>query len=98
MSKKSAKEDIPADDPELETIEAEGLEEGEVEETEAAAEGAPGDAAKAVIPARRPDFSLSHDEEMGGIACGHKAVGVEHQRFVCSRLGCLNTGGYAVEL
>ena len=47
MSKKSAKEDIPADDPELETVDAEGLEEGDAEETEVAADGAGGDAAKA---------------------------------------------------
>ena len=46
MSKKSEKEDIPADDPELETVDVEGLEEGDVEEAEVAAEGAPCDAAK----------------------------------------------------
>ena len=39
-------------------------------------------AVHAVVPGRSPNFVVSYDEEIGGVAGGYKAVDVEHECFV----------------
>ena len=52
----------------------------------------------AVVTRRRPDFALANNKKIGRIAGADKAVRVQHQAFIRTRLASLNHGDNAVQL
>ncbi len=56
------------------------------------------DAVHAVLPRRCPDFTTTHDEEVGGVAGADKAVDIEHQRFIRAGIQRLRQCDHFVQL